>query len=199
MAEKVTCDICNLTFKDENGLAQHKEAKHPVEKKSTINTKKIRNWTIFILITGIVLFFLIWLVSSTVKGINYCKDAPVTEINIGGHTNLALHHHVKLNIFIDGVKQIIPANIGILSNIMRPLHTHDTDNEIHMEGPCKRDFKLGDFFAIWGKTFNSQCILDKCTTDGGVLTMKVNGIDNNDFDNYILKDEDSIIIDYISK
>ena len=199
MAEKSRCEICGMEFKNEEGLAQHKAAKHPViEKKQSINSRKIRNWTVFIIIIGLVIFFIGWLISSTINGINYCKIAPVTEIDIGGHTNLALHNHADLEMIIDGKAQIIPANIGILPGVMRPIHTHDAGGELHMEGPCKRDFKLGDFFAIWGKKFNSQCIFDKCT-DSGALKMTVNGFDNKEFENYILKDDDDIVIEYNSK
>lgn len=196
MAEKVKCETCNQTFKDENGLAQHKSAKHaPTENKPQVNTKRIKNWAIFIVIISLILILIIWLIYSTFKAVNYCKVAPAEEIDIGGHSNLALHIHSILHIIIDDKEQIIPANIGILPNIMRPLHTHAADNEIHIEGPCARDFKLGEFFKIWGKQFSSQCIFDKCTSEGK-LTMTVNGIPTTDFENHILKDHDEIIIEY---
>ena len=198
MAEKVKCEVCGVMFKDEHGLAQHKSAKHPVvESGVKFNSKKIRNWTIFIVIVGFVIFGIVWLIYSTYSAINYCKVAPVTEVDIGGHTNLALHIHSKLIIIIDGKQQIIPANIGILPGIMRPIHTHATDNEIHIEGPCQRDFTIGEFFQIWNKPFSSECIIDKCT-DSGILTMTVNGVLNTEFENYYMKDGDDIIIEYKS-
>ncbi len=51
---------------------------------------------------------------------------------------------------------LIPANIGLLPNCNRPLHTHDTTGTIHVETDQNQDYKLGDFFLIWGKTFNSS-------------------------------------------
>ncbi len=199
MAEKTKCEICNIVFKDEHGLAQHKAAKHPIiVKEPVFNGRRIRNWAIFIISASIVLS-IGWVIASTYKGINSCKTAPVTDINIGGHTNLALHIHADLNIIIDGKNQLIPANIGILPGIMRPMHTHASDNIIHIEGPCKREFRLGEFFEIWGKEFiNSACIFDKCTTDG-ILSMRVNGISNNEYNRYIIKDHDSIVIEYNSE
>lgn len=198
MAEKVECDICHMTFKDEHGLMQHKQAKHPVEEKTpSVNMRKMRNWLIFIVIVGFIIFGIGWVVFSTVEGINYCKTARVTEIEIGGHTNLALHHHAKLEIIIGGERQTIPANIGILPGIMRPIHTHSADNEIHLEGPCQREFKLGEFFEIWGKKFSSNGIFDK-DSNSGTLTMLVNGIENNEFENYIIKDGDDIVIEFKS-
>lgn len=200
MGEKVRCEICDRIFKDQDGLAQHKTAKHNevAGVKKEKNFKKIRNWAIFICIIGLIIAAIIWVVSSTISGINYCKTAPVTEINIVSHSNVKLHIHSHLHIFIDGEEQIIPANIGIAPNFMRPLHTHDLDNEIHMEGPCPRDFRIEEFFYVWGKEFNSQCIFDKCT-DKGELKMSVNGIDNKEFENYVMKDGDDIVIDYSSR
>lgn len=197
MSERLECEICHMTFKDEQGLMQHKQAKHPVEEKPRINTRKVRNWAIFIVIIALIAAGLTWVIASTYKGINYCKTAPASEINIGAHTNLALHHHADLEIIIDGVKQTIPTNIGVLPGIMRPIHTHDASGEIHLEGPCQRDFKLGEFFEIWGKEFSSEKIFDK-NVDSGVLTMKANNAKNNEFENYVIKDSDEIVIEFKS-
>lgn len=199
MGEKVRCEICDRTFKDEEGLAQHNAAKHPIANtKRNFNSKKIRNWTIFIMIIALIIIFLGWMISSAFTSINSCKTAPVEEINIGGHTNLKLHIHIDLRILIDGNEEFIPANIGILSGVMRPIHTHDASGEIHIEGPCARDFTLGDFFKIWGREFNSQCVFDKCT-DAGSLKITVNGKDNNEFENYIMRDRDNILIEFEPK
>ena len=199
MSEKVRCEICDRTFKDADGLAQHNSAKHQVAvKKTNQNSKKLKNWIIFILIIGGIIGLVIWSISGAIVESNSCKTAPVTEINIGSHQNLKLHIHSELRILIDGEEQFIPANIGVLPSILRPLHTHDASGEIHMEGPCQRDFKLGEFFQIWGREFNSKCIFDKCT-DKGELKMFVNGLSNDKFENYIMKDDDSILIQYKSK
>ena len=57
MAEEHKCEICNRNFKNEEGLHMHNSAKHPKpEKKSLkINTKKIRNWGIFVVILALVI------------------------------------------------------------------------------------------------------------------------------------------------
>ncbi|MBI2632351.1 hypothetical protein HYW75_05080 [Candidatus Pacearchaeota archaeon] len=200
MAERVICEICKREFKDVDGLAQHNAAKHAHETENKtlssnfgFNYKKLRNWVIvLVFIIGI-----IWLFSITIRGNNSCKTDPVTEINIGSHQNLALHIHTDLEIIIDNVAKEIPANIGIAPGLMRPLHTHDNSGEIHMEGPCVRNFKLGEFFQVWGKSFNSRCIFDFCT-ENGTLTMMVNGKVNTEFDNYIMRDQDEITIEFNS-
>ena len=194
------CEICNREFKDGDGLSQHNVAKHPtpVNTQSTLNAKKIKNWTIGLVILGVIVG-LVWFGFNSLTGENKeCKTAPVNEINIGSHTNLKLHIHSNLKILIDGVEQQIPPNIGVSSGILRPLHTHDEPGKIHIEGQCAREFTLGEFFSVWGKTFNSSCIFDKCT-DSGELKFFVNGKENSDFEKVILRDDQEIVIEYKSK
>lgn len=131
------------------------------------------------------------------KSDSSCQTDSVTEMNIGEHKNLALHIHPNLKIIIDGKEQIIPANIGIGSNLMRPLHTHDSSGKIHIEALCQREFKLREFFEIWDKEFSNDCIFDYCV-DNGSLKMYVNGKENLEFENYFMQDKDQIHIEYTS-
>ncbi|MEK6929031.1 MAG: hypothetical protein AABW65_03725 [Nanoarchaeota archaeon] len=198
---KPRCELCNRDFKNEEGLMQHNSDKHsskinsePINK---LNYKKVKKY----IIIGIFLIILIWLLwmtmSSVIKKSNSCLTTPAHELNIGGHKDLALHIHSTLDIIIDGKKQFIPASIGIAQNIMRPIHTHDGAGEVHIEGPCRRDFTIGEFFKIWGKKFDSQCIFDSCT-DKGIVKMKINGNENSEFEKYIMKEHDKIVIEYTS-
>ena len=194
---KVICPICNESFKNEEGLALHTAAKHPISKKEeSPNSKSSKKLYIFITII-IAVGLLIWGAMAMFQNTSSCQNTPAKDINIGSHQNLKLHMHTELKILIDGREQVIPSNIGIGQNLMRPVHTHDISGEIHMEGPCKRDFTLGDFFSIWEKTFDNQCIFNYCTNKG-TLTMTVNSQPNFDFDNYVMKDHDQVLIKYTS-
>lgn len=109
-----------------------------------------------------------------------------------------LHWHAKLTIYIKGEKQEIPAEIGI-GAVEQPIHTHDATGEIHMElgGLVTKDqLKLAKFFQIWGKQFNSNCIFDKCNGDEGKVKMIINGQENQEFENYQMRDGDNIEIRY---
>lgn len=69
-----------------------------------------------------------------------------------GHENLALHIHPRLSIFVDGVPEVIPANIGIRPGCMAEVHTHDETGELHVEtiDIARGDmFTLQDFFDVW--------------------------------------------------
>ena len=68
---------------------------------------------------------------------------------------------------------------------------------MEMQGVVTKDqTKLGNFFQIWGKQFNSNCLLDKCNGQEGTVKMVVNNHENKDFDSYLMKDGDNIEIRY---
>ena len=110
-----------------------------------------------------------------------------------------LHWHAELSINILGQPQEIPAGLGLAGLPHNPLHTHDRDSVIHLEFEGKvmaDDIRLGRFFQIWGKQFNKDCIFDKCSGEEGTLKMLINGKENSEFDNYIMKDGDKIELRY---
>jgi len=109
------------------------------------------------------------------------------------------HIHPQVAILINGERQTIPSNVGITSTCMNPLHTHDATGTIHVESPVKLDFTLADFFAVWGKTFNQDQILDSKADDTHEITMTVNGKPSTEFENLVLKDDDLIVITYAKK
>jgi len=200
MEEKPICKNCNKEFASLEALNQHNMVKHPESiKKETrpINVKKIKNWAIFIIIALGFIYLVYYGISGTIKDDESCQNLPAAEINIGGHKNLQNHIHQDLEIIINGVKQDIPSDIGLSPGIMRPVHTHDSTGEVHVEGPCKRDFTLGEFFDIWGKELNSSRIFDK-TTENGTLNMFVNEVESTEFENLILREGQKIKLEYES-
>lgn len=111
------------------------------------------------------------------------KPSRVAAFDCIQHRNLALHIHPVLTITVKGEKVEIPANVGINASCMRALHTHDDTGVIHIEHSQAIEFSLGDFFAVWGKDMRSF---------GQDIVMKVNGVENTEYENYIMKDKDII-------
>ena len=99
----------------------------------------------------------------------------VLDINLREHKNLALHIHPKVMIEINEQNYPLPANIGISSQGMRVIHTHEGDGTLHIESPYPHQFYLEDFFTIWGKRFTDQCIMEYCEDEKSALTVYVNG------------------------
>jgi len=144
---------------------------------------------IAILVVSVGVFIVGWFIFSKLSSPNSSSGEIIAQNGI--------HWHTELNINILGQAQDIPAGIGLEKLPHQPLHTHDSDNIIHSEFSRivrKDDIRLGEFFKIWGKQFNKNCIFDKCLGLEGQLKMLVNGKENNDFENYIMKDGDKIEI-----
>lgn len=112
-----------------------------------------------------------------------------------------LHWHPKVTVTIKGEKQEIPANLG-LGAVHSKIHTHDTDNKqgiVHMEMKgivIKDDTRLAKFFQVWGKEFNATKLFDKTNGSDGSVKMFVNGQENSESENYLMKDGDNIEIKY---
>ncbi|MBI1972608.1 C2H2-type zinc finger protein [Candidatus Woesearchaeota archaeon] len=211
MTEEHKCKECEKTFTSADALNMHNRAKHPAlykaPKLTTAVKKKIRNWSIAVIFVALAFWGIIALLQQETPSQNLnvmIKDA--SHIPKG-----AIHWHPHLKISIDGKEQRIPTNIGIstgkivdthLSGMqMSPLHTHENDGIIHLENnnPSTKPetTTLGYFFYVWDKKFSKECIFDYCT-DKGTLTMTVNGKENTDFENYLMRDGDEIVITYIS-
>lgn len=127
------------------------------------------------------------------------QEVSVPEDQIVSRTGL--HWHPKLDIYIKGEKQEIPANIGI-GAIHQEIHTHTEDVKdgvLHMEMAglvTKNETELGRFFKIWGKEFSKDQIFGNKTSSESAIKMFVNGKDNNEFEKYQMKDKDKIEIRY---
>jgi hypothetical protein len=100
-----------------------------------------------------------------------------------------LHWHPQLEIYVKGVKQEIPQNVG-LGAVHNPIHTHEDLPIIHLEfsGVVMRDdLMLKEFFEVWSKDFMEF---------GSSVAMTVNGQENTERENYSMKDEDKIELRY---
>jgi hypothetical protein len=104
----------------------------------------------------------------------------------------------QLVILVPGYEQQgypIPADIGYVGNQSTAnVFTRSTDGILYKS--TIDDVTIKDFFEVWGKTFNSTCILDYCNTNNSYVTMFVNKKINQQFENYVIQDRDQIIIYY---
>ncbi len=108
----------------------------------------------------------------------------------------SIHWHPRLTIAINGEQREIPGNIGI-GGVHKDIHTHGADNTLHVEMNRlvrEDDVRVKNFFDIWGEQFTSECILDACNGDDGAVKMLVNGVENQEFENYLMRDGDRIEI-----
>lgn len=110
------------------------------------------------------------------------------------------HTHTNLQVFVNGVIQPIPANIGISGSIAS-LHTHEQDASlIHVESQTVRDFTLGEFFDVWGVRLTPSCVGAYCNDDEARLRVFVNGVEiTGSPRDMVLEDLDVIVVTYGSE
>jgi hypothetical protein len=143
-------------------------------------TKKLIKWFGWSAFGVAIIGGLVWLIASQPK-------TPESDIV----SRSAFHWHPELAIYVKGEKQEIPANIGI-GAVHQPIHTHDDSNQgiVHMEFQGlarKQDTTLGQFFKNWGKDI---------TSFGANMKMTINGEENAEYENYVMRDKDKIELRY---
>ena len=198
------CPVCGTSVRADN-LSKHLQSVHPREAKREMvlqaereATKTARRaparslksnlprWVpvaVIILVLGLIGA---WVVATTPAS-PYTPSTPVTQMCINlQHIGYARHDHVNLTIVILGVRQTIPANVGIIDQCMRPMHTHDSSGLIHVESPVAHEFTIGDFFTVWsesgGQPFSSTTIMGRTTGGGHTIDMTVDGVTNTLFE-----------------
>lgn len=142
--------------------------------------KKFASWGLGGGLTVAVIGGLVWYVATR---------PPIPESDIVSRSGF--HWHPELAIYVKGEKQELPPNIGI-GAVHQPIHTHDDSNQgiVHMEfqGMArKQDVTLGTFFKNWGKDMRLF---------GTNMKMTVNGEENTEYENYIMRDKDKIELQF---
>ena len=118
---------------------------------------------------------------------NQAKEVTSLDSNVISMSGI--HYHPELEIYVKGEKIEIPQNIGLVGG-HKPIHTHDDLPIIHLEYQTKvtkEDTRLGKFFEVWSKDFKEF---------GQNVTMTVNGKPNTEYENYEMKDKDTIELRY---
>ncbi len=123
------------------------------------------------------------------------------EVALRSTTDMATEYHIhpELAIFINSAEVSIPQNLGVKANGMTAIHTHDEKGVIHVEAPIKKDFVLGDFFAVWGKDFSSTKLIDATVSENTEIVVTVNGQKVDTYENTPLRDKDKIVVSYQAK
>ncbi|MFW9929059.1 MAG: hypothetical protein ACFFD1_06685 [Candidatus Thorarchaeota archaeon] len=138
--------------------------------------------------------------SNLIPGLNTAPNVNTYESICLTDAEVDIHYHPYLHINFNGVPQTIPANIGLTSSCMHPIHTHDTSGEIHVESAKKFNLPpatLSDFFQIWGQALSTT----KVWQFSGNVAMTVDGIQftgSGGFGSLELKDGQQIVINITS-
>jgi cyclophilin family peptidyl-prolyl cis-trans isomerase len=122
------------------------------------------------------------------------------------------HTHSHLEIWIEGTKVAIPANVGLFSDHAEIIHTHHPHGVLHVEPGDTPETEIavptiGDFFTIWrtkggiggnkpNAFFDNTRIFDSVVDANHTLKFYVNGVENNDFQNHIFDFSEELVIRY---
>lgn len=170
-----------LSKREKRELKRQEKVERKEEAIRKGRSKTIINWTIGLALVALPIAGLIWYSATR---------PPIPETEIVARNGL--HWHPTLSIYVKGVKQELPANLGMTGSSMAPVHTHDDAAQgiIHLEFQgrvLKNQITLGQFFKSWGKDIRSF---------GSGLTMTVNGKENTEYENYVMQDKDAIELRY---
>jgi hypothetical protein len=147
---------------------------------------------------GFVLLTVVFIAFSLLRGSGTKTYASVDGVDCEAGEQLNYHVHSYLAILVEGQPVTVPANVGIMPDkCLFWLHTHDVSGVIHIEAPEKRDFTLGQFFAIWGQKLSSAQLLDKTVDSQHQLQITVNGASYaGDPSAIVLADLETIVVQY---
>ncbi|MEK7191986.1 MAG: hypothetical protein AAB646_00520 [Patescibacteria group bacterium] len=107
---------------------------------------------------------------------------------MSGHARAIQHFHPHLTILVDNKEEGMPANLGIVSNCMGEIHTHDATGTLHVESSsADKVFYFKQFFGIYDKPMERE---------GYSLTMAVDGQPSQELGELVLKDKQEIVLEY---
>lgn len=206
------CSQCERDFSSKESLDQHNMDKHgsgvskhelkqlkkqEKEKQLDIEKKKASRsnllWRSIYVAIPVILIVGIFAFVSSQPNVNTVASVSNSEI-----PNTPIHWHPILTIKLDGQQQTIPSNLG-LTGAHQPIHTHDSTGVLHYENnnPTLETMQLRYFFEkVWRKPFSNNCILNYCNNGSESVKMLVNGKENFEFEKYIPKDKDEILIEF---
>ena len=90
-----------------------------------------------------------------------------------------MHEHANVQVFVNGERQPVPTNIGIVGSgsslAALSLHTHEASGTVHMESQTVHEFTLGDFLDVWGVRLTGTCLGGYCEEGDATLRLFEDG------------------------
>jgi hypothetical protein len=156
-----------------------------------------RDWLWGVALVTVVLCVLFVVFFVALKGSSGKAIDTVDGVDCQVGEQLQYHVHAALEILVDGQPVTVPKNTGIRSNCIFWLHTHDDTGLLHIEAPEKRDFTLGQFFAVWGQPLSATQLLSSTVDASHKITATVNGTPfTGDPASIPLADQETIVLQY---
>ncbi len=106
-----------------------------------------------------------------------------------------VHIHADFKVYIND--KAIDFSVPMYQLRDKSVHVEDGIGDmvhVHKEG-----ITMGHFFETLGIEFDNECIViddNYCSEDDNKLSFYVNGIENDEFENYEIRDLDKILVSY---
>ena len=126
--------------------------------------------------------------------IGSAEDNRIIDVCLQSHSDDMTHYHANLEISIRGENRIIPISTGVTSTCMSGIHTHGDDGTLHIETPGEMEARLEHFFTIWDQSLSGTQLMDATVGQGESITMTVDGVLVEDYENHIFANGQQIII-----
>jgi len=176
---------------------------------SSIPKKKKDKFKISKLLTGII-------IAAVIFGLGYSVSSFYNEGGEKGFTvcgpdgcDLAIHAHAELEMSVCGEEY----DLGLEDGNLGQQHTHKEKNKLHFHSLIKSEkdtgkllepekLFVGELFDQLEIQFTKECFGEYCNGDicpngnAGELKMTVNGIPNEEYDEYVWNDGDTVKISF---
>lgn len=123
-------------------------------------------------------------------------STPGEAMGVVAHGERVIYHdHALIEYYQDGVKQVVPEDIGLSiasshplaqygPSGIAPIHTHDTSGVIHIESKEQRRYTFGDFLELWGLDLS-----------GTSASLSANNQPVASMGSYVIQDQDVLRLD----
>lgn len=107
---------------------------------------------------------------------NFAPPPPPTEVCLKAHNIESFQLYPRIEVIVDGKQQMLPDNVGRQpkdgQECMRPIHTDEVGNVVHIEFIRPIRFTLDDFMSIYNMS-NAINVVDNSTGTDKVQTLNL--------------------------
>lgn len=146
----------------------------------------------------LILFFILVILTAGCSTTTILSDGhKATSDHLEEHEKDKIHVHADFKVYAND--NAIDFSILMYQLQSKSVHVEDGIGDVmHIH---KKGITIGDFFETLDIQFNKTCITFQiegsyCNADNKKLSFYVNGIENNEYENYEIKDLDKILISY---
>lgn len=103
------------------------------------------------------------------------QRARTAGLVVSSSEGTRVHFHAHLDVFIDGKPTPVATGVGVGTQNLAELHTHDATGVLHIEAPAAKPYTLGELFTEWNVRLDPTHLGGFTTGNGKTLGAYVGG------------------------